>query len=416
MRSRTGAAVAAWLLAAIYYFYQYTLRSSPAVMLSQLSQAFGLSAAGAASLVALFYYGYAPFSLIAGPAVDRLGAKAVIPFGALMAGTGALLFGSGNLTAAYVGRFLQGAGGVFALIGAVYIVTKNFPASRGATLVGATQMFGSSGGSAGQFLVGPMIAGGLLWSRYWTAMGVAGIALAVFLFVLLPKPDAPNHSDNWLKGPAAALATVFKNPQSILCGLLAGLFFVPTTIFDMIWGVRFLQEGHGFDYAEAVIRSATVPFGWICGSPLMGMLSDRIGRRKPVIVGGGCMLMGCLFWILYGPKDILPPYVLGFLAGFSSGAAMVIYTVIKEANPPQFGGTSTGVIGFLNFTFSALIGPVFGSRLQRFSGGMDSGLEQYQMTFQPLIYGVALAVLLTVLLLKETGPAARVPAATAEAA
>src|SRR5581483_9643992 len=148
MTSRKSAAIAAWLLAALYYFYQYTLRSSPAVMLPQLSAAFGLSAAGLAGLIGLFYYGYAPFSLIAGAAIDRLGARKVIPVGALAAGAGALLFGSGNSTAAYIGRFLQGAGGVFALIGAVYIVTRDFPASRGATLVGATQMFGSSGGSA----------------------------------------------------------------------------------------------------------------------------------------------------------------------------------------------------------------------------------------------------------------------------
>jgi hypothetical protein len=47
---------------------------------------------------------------------------------------------------------------------------------------------------------------------------------------------------------------------------------------------------------------------------------------------------------------------------------------------------------------------------------MDTGLEHYQMTFQPLLYGVALAVLLTLFLLKETGPAARVRVATAEAA
>jgi MFS family permease len=210
MRSRTGAAVAAWLLAALYYFYQYTLRSSPGVMLPQLSGAFGLSATGVASLIALFYYGYAPLSLIAGPAIDLLGAKAVIPLGALMAGVGALLFGTGSLTAAYIGRFLQGAGGVFALIGAVYIISRNFPASRGATLVGATQMFGSSGGSAGQFLVGPMIAGGLVWSHYWTAMGIAGIAIAVLLFLLLPKPDvAPKRRDDWIKTPLSALAVVF---------------------------------------------------------------------------------------------------------------------------------------------------------------------------------------------------------------
>ena len=61
---------------------------------------------------------------------------------------------------ASVGRFLQGAGGVFALVGAAYIATTNFPASRAATLIGATQMFGMAGGSAGQFVVGPMIGVG----------------------------------------------------------------------------------------------------------------------------------------------------------------------------------------------------------------------------------------------------------------
>ena len=43
---------------------------------------------------------------------------------------------------------------------------------------------------------------------------------------------------------------------------------------------------------------------------------------------------------------------------------MLPYTVIKEANPPQFGGTATGVVNFLNFTFSALFGPLFGWILQ----------------------------------------------------
>src|SRR5215472_5242438 len=114
-------------------------------MVPQLSEAFGLNAVAVASLIGLFYYGYAPFSLIAGTAIDRFGAKTVIPVGALAAGIGALLFASGNLTLANIGRFLQGAGGVFALIGAVYIVSSAFSASHTATLVGATQMFGSSG-------------------------------------------------------------------------------------------------------------------------------------------------------------------------------------------------------------------------------------------------------------------------------
>jgi MFS family permease len=70
-------------------------------------------------------------------------------------------------------------------------------------------------------------------------------------------------------------------------------------------------------------------------------------------------------------------------------------------------GTATGVVNFLNFTFSALLGPVFGWLLVTVSGGTSRmTLDHYQMAFQPLLYGVALAIVLT-LLLRETGPAAR---------
>jgi MFS family permease len=403
----TRTAVIAWLITVVYYFYQYTLRSAPSVMLPQLSDAFGLSAMGVASMAGLFYYGYSPFSLVAGVALDRLGARRVVPIGAATVGLGALLFASGNGTVASVGRLLQGAGGVFALVGAVYIASTSFPASRAATLIGATQMFGMAGGSAGQFVVGPLIASGLAWNAFWAFMGFGGLAISALLFMLLPSPQPRARSDDWLRTAARAMGTVFRNPQSILCGMIAGLLFIPTTIFDMIWGVRYLQEAHGFDYATAVMRSAAVPFGWIIGCPLLGLISDRIGRRKPVIVAGATVLLACLVWILYGPAGVLPPYFLGLLAGLASGAAMLPYTVIKEANPPQMSGTATGVVNFLNFTFSALLGPVFGSILAAVSGGASRmSLDHYQTAFEPLLYGVALAIVLT-MFLRETGSSAQ---------
>ncbi|HZM92393.1 MAG TPA: MFS transporter [Vicinamibacterales bacterium] len=405
-------AAIAWLITAVYYFYQYTLRSAPAVMMPQLSDAFGLSALGVASMVGLFYYGYSPFSLVAGVAMDQLGPRKVIPVGAALVGIGALLFGSGNNEAASLGRFVQGAGGVFALVGAAYIATTNFPASRAATLIGATQMFGMAGGSAGQVLVGPMIAAGVSWSTFWIVMGIVGLTICALLFFLLPEPEKKARRDDWLKSAGGAMKTVFLNPQSILCGMIAGLLFIPTTIFDMVWGVRYLQEARGFEYGSAVMRSSMVPLGWIIGCPLLGFISDRIGRRKPVIAAGATILLACLAWILFGRVDLFPPYVLGLLAGIASGAAMLPYTVIKEANPPSMSGTATGVVNFLNFTFSALLGPVFGWILVTVSGGATQmTLDHYQMAFQPLLYGVALAIVLT-FLLKETGPAARTVSAS----
>lgn len=413
MKQAGRVATVAWLITAVYYFYQYMLRSAPAVMMPQLSEAFGITAMGVASMAGLFYYGYSPFSLVAGVALDRWGPRRVIPFGAAAVGIGALLFATGDNGIASAGRLLQGAGGVFALVGAAYIAMKNFPASRAATLIGATQMFGMAGGSAGQFMVGPAISAGMPWSTFWVVMGGIGIAISVLLLVLLPRQQPAPQGGAWLGEAGRALAIVFRNPQSILCGMIAGLLFIPTTIFDMIWGVRYLQEAHGMEYGAAVMRSATVPLGWIIGCPLLGFVSDRIGRRKPVIVAGAVLLLGCLAWILFGPTDVLPPYVLGLLAGLGSGAAMVPYTVIKEANPPGMSGTATGVINFLNFTFSALLGPVFGWVLAHVAGAAAvRTLEHYQSAFVPLLFGVALAILLT-LFLRETGPAVR-PAAASE--
>jgi MFS family permease len=417
VNSAVRTAAIAWLIAAVYYFYQYALRSAPAVMMPELSGAFGMSAAGVATLVGLFYYAYSPFSLVAGVAMDRLGPRKVVPIGAACVGIGALLFASGSSEFASIGRLLQGAGGVFALIGAAYIATQNFPASRAATLIGATQMFGMAGGSAGQFVVGPMIASGMRWDTFWVGMGILGLAISALLLLLLPKRARTEHrDDDWLKQAARGLGVVFRNPQSILCGMISGLLFIPTTIFDMVWGVRYLQEAQGMEYAAAVMRSAAVPFGWIIGCPLLGFVSDKLGRRKPVIVGGAVVLVACLAWILYGRLGVFPPYIVGLVTGIASGAAMLPYTIIKEANPPELSGTATGVVNFLNFTFSALLGPVFSWVLVHVSGGAAAmELGHYQVAFAPLMYGVVLAIILT-LVLRETGPAARPPAAVAAGA
>jgi MFS family permease len=402
------AAIGAWLLVALYYFFQYALRSAPSVMMPQLSEAFGVSALGVSAIVGMFYYGYSPFSLVAGASMDRFGAKRIIPIGAAVVGIGALLFGTGNAAAANIGRFLQGAGGAFALIGAVYLITKNFPASVAASFIGATQMFGMAGGSAGQFFVGPIIKDGLSWNRFWIYTGLVGLTISALLFVLLPK-EAPKttRGDGGFASLLVSLGKVFRNPQSILCGVISGLLFIPTTILGMTWGVRFLQEARGREYDAAVAMAATVPLGWMIGCPLLGFISDRLGRRKPVILGGAIALLGVLAWVLFGDPAILRGPVVGILMGVGSGAAMLPYSVIKEANPPELGGSATGVVNFINFTFSALLGPVFGARLVQSPDDPDmAALAHYQAGFTPLLYGVVLALVLT-LFLKETGPAVR---------
>jgi MFS family permease len=250
---------------------------------------------------------------------------------------------------------------------------------------------------------------GLPWNQFWIYAGVLGLVISAALLVLLPREGEQAATT----GPGAfttlfsSLGKVFCNPQSLLCGVISGLLFIPTTILGMTWGVRFLQEARGREYEAAVVLAATIPIGWMIGCPLLGFISDRLGRRKPVIIGGTIMLLGVLAWVLFGSPEIFRGHAVGILMGIASGAAMIPYTVIKEVNPPELGGTATGVVNFLNFTFSALLGPVFGARLVRSPDDADvTALAHYQAGFQPLLYGVLLALILT-FFLRETGSAVR---------
>lgn len=402
--------IIAWGFCLLFYFGQYALRSAPGVMVPELTEAFGLRTLGVSSLLGLYYYTYSAFAIVAGASLDRLGAKYVIPAGIVVTAIGSILFGLGTFGSAEAGRLLQGAGAAFAFTGAVYLASHGFSAAYLATAIGFTQMFGMLGGSAGQFAVGPMIHGVIAWQQFWFIAG--GALLLVALVVLIATPaghDArPASAGTSFLSMFRPYKTVLSNPQSYLCGLTAGLLFLPTTIGDMIWGVPFLRDGLGVGYAEAVNRATMVPLGWVIGCPLLGYIADRIGRRKPVLIGGALLMLLATILVMYLP-NVMPPYLLGLLLGIGSGAAMIPYTVIKEVNPDEVKGSATGAINFLVFTLSALLAPAYGWLLNGLAGGGKLTLSVFQDASTVGVVGVVLAIVLA-FFIRETGRKGR-PAA-----
>jgi MFS family permease len=396
--------VIAWLFCSAFYFMQYLLRSAPGVMIPELSAAFARDALGVGALVGLYYYTYALFSIVCGALLDRLGGKAVIPAGIVLVAVGAALFGLGSVEAAQIGRLLQGAGSACGFIGAVYLATHGFPPRSLATAVGFTQCFGMLGGSAGQFAVAPLIHGFISWQQFWWLAGLVILAIAVLVLFATPKANdlSPVSQGAWLQ-MFAPYKVVLSNPQSYLCGFCAGLLFLPTTVGDMIWGIPFLHNGLNVSYTEAVDRVSMVPLGWVIGCPLLGYLSDRLGRRKPVMLAGALLMLVSAAGIYYLPAGVAPPYVLGLLLGIGSGAAMLPYTVIKEVNPDNVKGSASGAINFLVFTFSALLTPVYGKLLAHFAHGGPMDLPVFRAAGTWLLGGIVLAMVLA-MFMRETGP------------
>src|SRR5271165_2983789 len=265
----------AWLFVCVFYFLQYALRSAPGVMMPELISAFGLTALGVSSLLGLYFYTYSVFGLVAGASLDRYGAKLPIAIGVFCVAAGSVLFGLASIRSAEAGRLLQGAGSAFAFTGAVYLAAHGFSARWLATAIGVTQCLGMLGGAAGQFVVGPLLEHGVAWQTVWHWLGTASIAVGVLMFAIAPREPRSQRSNSSWASVLNPYLIVFRNPQSYLCGAVAGLLFVPTTIGDMTWGVAFFQRDRMFSYHDAVVTGSLVPLGWVFGCPLLGWLDRK---------------------------------------------------------------------------------------------------------------------------------------------
>jgi len=396
--------VIAWILGLLFYFLDYVVRSAPAVMIPQLAQTFQVSAVGLVSIVGTYYITYSTISLVAGLALDKFGAKYSLFSGTLILGIGCLLFVISSHYAGTAGRLLQGAGCAFAFPGCVYLASKGFSAKSLATAIGFTQCIGMLGGSAGQFVVGPLIANGLAPKSFWIAAGILTVVIAIALFFIIPenKNQKIQQVTNTHKaGLLEPYKIVFSNPQSWLCGIISGLLFAPTTIFAMTWGVAIFQQDKAFSFHEATIASAMIPMGWVFGCPLLGYITDKIGKRKPVLIGGAAIMILTILQILFLP-GLCSTYVSNFIFGIASGAAMIPYSVIKESNPDEVKGSATGAINFITFGVTTLLSPIF-SRLfgKEAAHDMDKNAH-FSSTEFFWIAGIFLAIILS-LLLKETG-------------
>lgn len=400
-KSVERAFVIAWALGCFFYFIEYFIRSSPAVMIGPLAARLNATPLVVSGILGAYYYTYSVTSLIAGVTLDRAGAKYPIPIGIGILALGCILFALPSWLPEEVGRLFQGAGSAFAFTGCVYLAAHGFSPRVIATAIGVTQCLGMLGGSAGQFVAGPLIHRGVSLWGFWIVCGIICAATALAMLSVTPREKKSSPPGHFLASITGPYKTVFSNPQSWLSGLISGLLFAPTTIFAMTWGVAFFQQDLQFSYEKAVLVCSLVPGGWVVGCPLLGWLSDRWGLRKPAL-NGGIVAMFVSFAALVFGYEVVPPALSAFLFGVASGAAMIPYTIIKEANPDNVKGSATGGINFVTFGVTAIIGPLFASMY----GKTLAGATDHEGHFRGagIFFLVAMAVALGIgLIVRETG-------------
>lgn len=373
-----GRAWAAFGLATMYFGYAFAQRVAPSVITVELMRDLSVGGAALGTLSACYFYGYAGLQLPVGMLIDHFGPRKLLSASLLFCAVASAGFAaSHSLLIASVTRTLIGGTVAFSFVGALAIAGYWFPHGRFATLSGVLMTVGMVGSIAGQAPL-RIVVEQVGWRESMVMMAAVAAVLGVFLFLCVPNRHrrAPEVAE---RHPLAGLRSAAKNSQTWLC---AAIGFAPSSTllaFSGLWAVPWLNTVHDLPVSEAAAIASVVSLGWAIGAPLLGWASDRIGRRKPVILVGLLVSLTALCLIIFaGVAGTAMLSVLFFIAGFGGSTMVLSYVAVRELNPSDSAATALGLMNTVVVASGAILQPLIGWILDlNWDGGMMDGARVY---------------------------------------
>ncbi len=368
-------------LAITAYLLSYFHRIAPAVISTELATSFHTKAASLGLLAAAYFYIYMVMQIPTGILADTLGPRKILTIGGLVAGIGSLFFGTADIfSTALIGRTLVGLGVSVIFIAMLKLIAVWYDETKFATYTGIAMFLGNTGSViAGMPLAWLVQATG--WRSIFIATGVISIliALASWSFVKDYPPTPITHKalqENVIQRPSwiKELFTVLRNsatwPGFFFNIGVAGSFFS----FAGLWAGPYLMQAHGFSKIVASNHISLYFIGFAVGSIVIGRMSDYIGRRKPLLLGGSFLYsLSWLIWI-FGKGLPLPITYLTFVfMGLMTSCFTLSWSCAKEVNPPALSGMATSVVNTGMFLGTAIMQPIFGWILDHYWLGIMSG-------------------------------------------
>ena len=364
-----------WIIASVFYAYQYVLRVMPNIMLNDIMQQFHIDAATFGQLSGVYYIGYSLLHLPVGILLDRFGPKKIMSGSILLTvvGLSPLVFAD-YWVYPMVGRFLIGLGSSAAILGLFKIIRTAFSAEKFPRMLSLSVTIGLIGAIYGGGPVNYMRAA----FGYQTVIylfAITGLILALFTYWLIP------NSQNSPSGTVTSnIKEVLKNGKVLWTCVFAGLMVGPLEGFADVWGTAFLKQVCGLEGTVAASLPSMIFIGMCFGSPVLSFFAEKAGNYLLTIIGAGiamalsfCIL---LFYPLTSSFLSMNFVIIGICCAYQILAIYKASTYVRE----EIAGITTAVANMIIMIFGYVFHTTIGSIISAMGGPTSS---------QALFYGVS---------------------------
>lgn len=365
-----------WIKLVIIFFLGwiviYAGRSVLSPLIGELQTQFGLNKAETGGIMSLFFLAYTVFQIPSGILGDKIGRKRVLVTGfTLYAIFIASIYFAPSFIIFLILWILAGsAQGCY--YGPQYALSSEAIPKKWITLGSAIIGSGMSFGIAmGYYLSSVMIS---VFHSSWQLPFVV-VAIPIIIVTLLmalcikekvAKPTATQVSQS------IKFSELFKNRNLVLAYItifcsIYGFFVIIT------WLPNYLEAERGMDKLQASQIASIVPWISIIGTLLCSYISDKLGRRKPVVL---CMMplsLIAIFSIVYSESYAVLIAVL-ILYGFIGKISLnpVLIALVADNAPKASLSTAFGLYNFFGMSAS-ICAPYFTGLIADKTGSLNSG-------------------------------------------